>query len=69
MDCDKCKGSGTEYYWNHGYGEESVEPIKCSNCDGFGYVDLLSACGTFDTQDCISVQDLWKIVEQEKNNE
>lgn len=32
-------------------------------------IDLLTTCGTFDTEDCISVEDLWKIVEQEQENE
>lgn len=49
----------------------------CKDVTGFKYfvdiadleeveLDLLTTCGTFDTQDCISVEDLWKIVEQEK---
>lgn len=29
-------------------------------------IDLLKTCGTFDTTDCMSVEDLWKILEQEQ---
>ena len=34
--CKKCNGTGIESYFNHGHGEDSVEPIKCEECDGFG---------------------------------
>lgn len=36
--CPVCSGTGIESYYNHGYGEHSVEPIKCKECDGFGRV-------------------------------
>nr|DAH57194.1 MAG TPA: Transcription attenuation protein [Caudoviricetes sp.] len=39
--CDKCIGSGIMDYFDHGtvqHGEEALEPIKCSDCDGFGNV-------------------------------
>lgn len=40
--CGKCFGSGTESYRFHGVwpnGEACVEPVKCDDCDGFGFVD------------------------------
>lgn len=36
--CQKCAGTGIESYFNHGYGEDTVEPIKCIDCNGFGCV-------------------------------
>lgn len=35
--CLVCNGTGISSYVNHGHGEDSVEAIKCDNCEGFGY--------------------------------
>lgn len=39
--CVKCNGTGVEEYYDHGYAEhglDAIEPIRCSDCDGFGYI-------------------------------
>lgn len=49
-----------------------IDRLACNHDHCAGPIDiddfdlLLTGLGTFDTQDCISVEDLWKIVEQEK---
>lgn len=35
--CGVCTGTGISSYFNHGYGEHSIEAIKCETCQGFGY--------------------------------
>lgn len=32
-------------------------------------VDTLTTCGTFNTTDCMSVEDLWKIFEQQEKKD
>lgn len=36
--CPICKGGGISHYEIHGKTEDSVEPIKCEECDGFGII-------------------------------
>lgn len=36
--CPICKGCGISHYEVHGQTEDSVEPIKCERCDGFGII-------------------------------
>ena len=36
--CPVCKGGGISHYEVHGQTEDSVEPIKCQECDGFGII-------------------------------
>ena len=43
--CVKCNGTGVEEYYDHGYAEhglDAIEPIRCSDCDGFGYITELT---------------------------
>lgn len=37
VGCGVCNGAGISSYFNHGYGEHSIEAIKCETCQGFGY--------------------------------
>ena len=49
----------------------AYNPGECS-CDAdwsdYLELDLLTASGTFNTEDCMSAQDIWKIIEENKDN-
>lgn len=63
-----CRSNGLPYYLLTD--AERIGGCSTGHCVGPINAEefdlLLSGLGTFDTQDCISVEDLWKTVEQEK---
>jgi hypothetical protein len=38
VQCPQCRGSGVGEYVDHGHGPDSIEPIRCDKCDGFGWL-------------------------------
>jgi hypothetical protein len=38
VQCPQCRGSGVGEYVYHGHGPDSIEPIRCDKCDGFGWL-------------------------------
>lgn len=46
-----------------------IERLGCNHDHCLGPIEdyvYMRFCGRFDTKDCMSVEDLWKIVEQEQ---
>lgn len=64
-DCWMCSATGEV---EDGCYCAARSPHECC-CGGWDELDLLTRYGTFNTADCISVEDLWKIVEQEQEQE
>lgn len=58
-DCQKC---GTAMW-------DLDEDRLCPGCSDIEpEIDLLTTCGKFDTEDCMSAQDIWKIIEEIEDN-
>jgi DnaJ-class molecular chaperone len=39
VTCPQCRGTGVSKYVVHGHGPDSIEPIRCESCDGFGFIE------------------------------
>jgi len=55
IKCARCSGSGVESYRAHGVTKDSLEPIRCSECDGFGSFCLSIGGRSNEEKDAIQV--------------